>query len=86
MKNQASIPSKAKSGKIKCRLQLVLFGALRVNVIRYTFKSRSSAISCCPFILDKDQLPTVHILFFKVPTPVLEGFHRPWKQTASQIV
>ena len=86
MKNQASIPSKDKSGKIKCRLQLVFVGALRVNVIRYTFKGRSPVIFCCAFILDKDQLPTVHILFFQVPTPVLEGFHRPWKQTASQIV
>ena len=35
MKNQALLPSKDKSKKIKCRLQQFLFGALRVKINLY---------------------------------------------------
>ena len=35
MKNEALFSSKDKSKKLKCRLLQFLFGALRVNVLKY---------------------------------------------------
>ena len=44
MKNQALFSSKDKSKKLKCRLLQFLFGALRVNMIFFSFYI---SLTCC---------------------------------------